>query len=65
MVADVTPVPWSGTAAPVGVTYTTTISLIDTPTTRSIHNPTYSGTPTFYISDMGAPVDPTIPAKST
>ena len=60
VVTDVTQVPWGGTAAPIGVTYTPTGMQF---TTNTILNPLYYAKPTFYISDMGASFDPNIPGE--
>jgi type IV pilus assembly protein PilX len=64
VVADVTAVPW-----PVGVTYLPTTSMLInnaatlTFSAGSVANPTYFGTPTFYISDLGASTDATVPGE--
>jgi type IV pilus assembly protein PilX len=71
---DVTIVPWTITGVPVGVTYlptgptaATTMSInnasILTYSQGNLANPTYFGTPTFYISDMGHSADPGIPGE--
>jgi type IV pilus assembly protein PilX len=68
---DVTIVPWKITGVPVGVTYlptgATTMSInnasILTYSQGNLANPTYFGTPTFYISDMGHSADPSIPGE--
>jgi Tfp pilus assembly protein PilX len=62
VVADVTQVPWGGTA-PIGVTYTPNGMAISTTPVNNILNPTYYKAPTFYISDMGASADPSIPGE--
>ena len=61
---DVTTVPWTIGGAPVGVSFLPTgMSLSNTPSVST--GATYYGTwgPTFYISDMGPSVDPTIPGE--
>jgi type IV pilus assembly protein PilX len=66
VVADVTSVPW-----PYQVTYTplstTALSMAISTTTSvsaaSVANPTYYAPPAFYISDMGASVDPSYPGE--
>jgi type IV pilus assembly protein PilX len=64
VVSDVTVVPW-----PFQVTYTplqsTALSMAISTTTSvtSVANPTYYGTPAFYISDMGASLDPNYPGE--
>jgi type IV pilus assembly protein PilX len=66
VVADVTSVPWTISGAPVGVSYLPPNMLISTTTSVSaanVANPTYYATPTFYISDMGPSIDPTIPGE--
>jgi len=68
---DVTIVPWTITGAPVGVSYLPTgaanMSInnasILTYSSANLANPTYFGTPTFYISDMGPSADPGIPGE--
>jgi type IV pilus assembly protein PilX len=63
-VADVTVVPWQIGGAPVGVSYLPPSMAISTTTSVSaanVTNPTYYGTPAFYISDMGPSADPTFP----
>lgn len=65
-VADVTQVPWTIAGVPVGVTYLPTNMVISGATSFSaanVANPTYFGTPTFYISDMGTSADPAIPGE--
>ena len=65
-VTDLTSVPWTIGGAPVGVSYVPPTMQISTTTAvsaASLANPTYYGTPTFYISDMGASADPTIPGE--
>jgi type IV pilus assembly protein PilX len=63
---DVTVVPWvNGSNTPIGVSFTPTNMLVNT---NPIYiagntNPTYWGTPTFYIADMGPSIDPTIPGE--
>jgi hypothetical protein len=72
MVGDVTNVPWTIGGAPVGVSFLPTGMLLSiTPSVSTgVTNPTYYGTsgptftgPTFYISDMGPSVEPTIPGE--
>jgi type IV pilus assembly protein PilX len=67
VVTDVTQVPWLAGTAPVGVTFTPTGMQISSTTTNltanTILNPTYFNAPTFYISDMGASADPSIPGE--
>jgi type IV pilus assembly protein PilX len=61
---DVTTVPWTIGGAPVGVSFLPTgMSLSNTPSVST--GATYYVTwgPTFYISDMGPSVDPTIPGE--
>jgi type IV pilus assembly protein PilX len=63
---DVTTVPWTIGGAPVGVTYLPTgmsVSATTSYSAASVANPTYYGTPTYYISDMGASADPSIPGE--
>jgi len=64
---DITTVPWTIGGAPVGVSFLPTgMALSNTPSVSAgVTNPTYYGTvgPTFYISDMGPSVDPTIPGE--
>jgi type IV pilus assembly protein PilX len=63
---DVTTVPWTIGGAQVGVTYLPTGMSVSTTTSYSaanVANPTYYGTPTYYISDMGASFDPSIPGE--
>jgi type IV pilus assembly protein PilX len=63
---DVTTVPWTIGGAPVGVSYLPTGMAVSTTTSYSaanVANPTYFGTPTYYISDMGASADPSIPGE--
>jgi len=63
---DVTQVPWQISGAPVGVTYLPPGMSVNTTTSFSaanVANPTYFATPTFYISDMGASLDPTYPGE--
>ncbi len=64
---DVTTVPWTIGGAPVGVTYLPTGMSVNSGTltysAASVANPTYYGTPTYYISDMGASADPSIPGE--
>jgi type IV pilus assembly protein PilX len=63
VVADVTQVPWGGTTAKIGVTYTPTNMQISSTPNNTILNPSYYDAPTFYISDMGASFDPNIPGE--
>jgi type IV pilus assembly protein PilX len=63
---DVTTVPWTIGGNPVGITYLPNNMPISTTTSFSaanVANPSYYGTPTYYISDMGPSVDPTIPGE--
>jgi len=63
---DVTTVPWTIGGAPVGVTYLPTSMPVSTTTSytaANVANPTYYGTPTYYISDMGSSADPSIPGE--
>ena len=63
---DVTTVPWTIGGAPVGITYLPTGMSVSTTTSysaASVANPTYYGTPTYYIADMGASADPSIPGE--
>jgi type IV pilus assembly protein PilX len=61
---DVTTVPWTIGGAPVGVQFVpANMSVSQTPSVASPTNPTYYGQPTFYISDMGPSIDPTIPGE--
>jgi type IV pilus assembly protein PilX len=66
---DVTSPPYKIANVPVGVTYLPSANMqmqISTTTAFSAAhaaNPTYFGTPTFYISDMGTSADPTIPGE--
>jgi type IV pilus assembly protein PilX len=58
--SDVTQVPWTIGGVPVGVTFLPSGMSVSTTTSVSaanVANPTYYGTPTFYISDMGASAD--------
>ena len=62
---DVTVVPWTSGGAPIGVSYLPP-GMVSNPTPSYVAgntNPTYWGAPTFYIADMGASVDPTIPGE--
>jgi type IV pilus assembly protein PilX len=63
---DVTAVPWSIGGAPnwVGVTVLPSgMSVSTTTSVANLANPTYYGTPTFYIADIGPSADPTIPGE--
>jgi len=63
---DVTTVPWTIGGAPVGVTFQPAgMSVSTTPSVSAanLQNPTYYGIPTFYIADMGASADPSIPGE--
>ncbi len=63
---DVTQVPWQISGAPVGVTYLPpgmSVSATTSFSAANVANPTYFATPTFYISDMGASLDPTYPGE--
>jgi type IV pilus assembly protein PilX len=61
---SVTSVPWGGTT-PIGVTFIPAGMQIGstTSTANTILNPTYAAAPTFYISDMGASADASIPGE--
>jgi type IV pilus assembly protein PilX len=66
VVADVTAVPWQITGANVGVTFLPNNMLTGATTAfsaASVANPKYFGIPTFYISDLGPSVDPTVPGE--
>jgi type IV pilus assembly protein PilX len=66
VVADVTVVPWQNTGANVGVTFLPTNMPTGATTAYSApgaFGPNYFGTPTFYISDLGPSVDPTVPGE--
>jgi len=64
---DVTSPPYQIAGAPAGVTYlpsgAATMQISSTTSVANLLNPTYFGTPTFYISDMGPSADPTIPGE--
>jgi type IV pilus assembly protein PilX len=63
---DITNPPYKVGGVPVGVSYTPSGAqnmVIGTSSVASLSNPTYFGTPTFYISDMGPSADPTIPGE--
>jgi len=63
---DVTTVPWTIGGAAVGVTFSPTGMSVNTAPSVSaanLANPTYYGTPTFYVADMGASADPNIPGE--
>jgi type IV pilus assembly protein PilX len=64
LLTNVTNVPWGG-SAPIGVTYVPPGMQIGstTSTANTILNPTYAAAPTFYISDMGASADASIPGE--
>jgi len=65
-VPDVTNVPWKIGVAPVGVTFLPpgmSISATTSVSAASLANPTYFGTPSFYISDLGPSADPNIPGE--
>ncbi len=66
-VLDVTNVPWKiGGANTVGVTYLPPGMSVSTTTSvsaASLANPSYYGTPSFYISDLGPSADPNIPGE--
>ena len=66
-VADVTSVPWLIGGQPVGVTYLPTgaanMSIKTTTSVADLLNPSYFGTPTFYISDLGLSGDASIPGE--
>jgi type IV pilus assembly protein PilX len=66
VVADVTVVPWQITNVNVGVTFLPNNMLTGATTafnTANVANPKYFGIPTFYISDLGPSVDPTVPGE--
>jgi type IV pilus assembly protein PilX len=66
VVADVTSVPWQIGTTPVGVTFLPAnmqVSATPSFSAASVANPTYFGTPTFYISDLGPSADPMIPGE--
>jgi type IV pilus assembly protein PilX len=60
---DVTSPPYLITGVPVGVTFLPTNMVVNTTASGNGGNPTYYGTPGFYISDMGTSADPTIPGE--
>jgi type IV pilus assembly protein PilX len=63
---DVTTVPWTIGGAPVGITYLPTNMPVSQTTSYSaanVANPSYYDKPAYYISDMGASFDPTIPGE--
>jgi type IV pilus assembly protein PilX len=63
---DVTTVPWTIGGNPVGITYLPTGMAVSQTTSFSaanVANPTYYDKPTYYISDMGASADPSIPGE--
>jgi type IV pilus assembly protein PilX len=64
---DVTTVPWTIGGNPVGVYYLPTGMSINSGTltysAANAANPSYFGKPTYYISDMGASADPSIPGE--
>jgi type IV pilus assembly protein PilX len=64
---DVTTVPWTIGGNPVGVYYLPTGMSINSGTltysAANAANPTYFGKPAYYISDMGASADPSIPGE--
>jgi type IV pilus assembly protein PilX len=65
-VPDVTSVPWISGGAAIGVTYLPpgmSISATTSVSAANLANPTYFGTPSFYISDMGPSADPNIPGE--
>lgn len=65
-VPDVTNVPWKIGANSVGVTYLPpgmSISATTSVSAASLANPSYFGTPSFYISDLGPSADPNIPGE--
>jgi type IV pilus assembly protein PilX len=66
VVADVTVVPWQITNVNVGVTFLPNNMLTGATTafnTANVANPKYFGIPTYYISDLGPSVDPTVPGE--
>jgi type IV pilus assembly protein PilX len=62
---DVTSPPYVVNNVPTGVTYKPNGMLFSTTTSvaAGVGNPTYYGTPTFYISDMGPSADATVPGE--
>jgi type IV pilus assembly protein PilX len=61
---DVTDVPWKINTASVGVTFRPAGMAISSSTSvGSVANPTYFLDPTFYISDLGASSDPSVPGE--
>jgi type IV pilus assembly protein PilX len=66
---DITQVPWKIAGQQVGVTILPTVSMpinnatILTYSAASAANPSYFGTPTFYISDLGLSADPAEPGE--
>jgi type IV pilus assembly protein PilX len=64
---DVTSPPYKPAGVPSGVTFLPTPNMKISTTTAfsaaNVANPTYFGTPTFYISDMGPSADPGIPGE--
>jgi Tfp pilus assembly protein PilX len=65
VVTDVTQVPWLIGGAAAGATYTPAGMIISTTPVNNvlIPNPSYFKAPTFYISDLGASADPSIPGE--
>jgi type IV pilus assembly protein PilX len=66
VVPDITSPPWKIGGVPVGVAFLPpgmSISATTSVSAASLANPTYFGTPGFYISDMGASADPNIPGE--
>ena len=65
-VLDVTSVPWKIGANQVGVSYLPpgmSVNTVTSVSAASLANPSYYGTPSFYISDMGPSADPNIPGE--
>jgi type IV pilus assembly protein PilX len=64
VVANITSVPWQIAGNNVGVTFTPTNMIISNTTAVStVANPSYYQAPVFYISDMGASADASIPGE--
>jgi type IV pilus assembly protein PilX len=66
VVTDITSPPWNIGGVPVGVSYLPagmSVSTTNSVSAASLANPTYYGTPGFYISDMGPSADPNIPGE--
>jgi type IV pilus assembly protein PilX len=64
VVPDITSPPWKIGGVPVGVAFLPPgMSVKTTASVFDIANPSYYGTPGFYISDMGPSADPNIPGE--